>query len=64
MGLDEYDEEELKDELVRRKNMRVNGYCDYCEHEPTEPFCKFPQRHKDRRIGLSLLELHKRNLDY
>ena len=48
--LDEYAETELQDELVNRAKARTKGVCDYCGRRPSEPVCKFPERHKDKRI--------------
>lgn len=46
--LDEYSEIELRTELTRRETARILGICDYCERKPTEPACRFPERHSVR----------------
>jgi len=46
MDLDEYDEARLVGELERRRALRVQGLCDYCERATELPPCKFPGRHK------------------
>src|SRR5262245_59308929 len=44
--LDEYSEATLKAELARRRELRKNGRCDYCQRpEGVSPCCKFPDRH-------------------
>lgn len=44
-GLDEYEDIELEKELRTRIHARANGLCDYCGRKPSEPPCKFPDRH-------------------
>lgn len=46
IDLDEYTEEQLVTELRRRLAARKAGKCDYCNRPPTEPTCKFPERHR------------------
>ena len=46
VSLDEYTEEQLKDELLMRLNLRVKGLCDYCGLSLDTRSCKFPKRHK------------------
>lgn len=48
--LEELREEELTDELRKREEDRFVGHCDYCHRPPSEPACKFPDRHHDDRI--------------
>jgi len=48
--LDEYTEEQLNNELTRRKKLRQRGRCDYCERVPATPPCRFSYRHRDERI--------------
>lgn len=48
MGLDEYSEERLLQELLERAKSREQGLCDYCNREPSTPSCKFPERHSMR----------------
>ncbi len=43
--LDEYTEAELAAEIVRRREARASGLCDYCGRPPTETPCRFPERH-------------------
>ena len=31
--------------MVRRKELRSKGFCDYCVRTGYTPTCKFPQRH-------------------
>lgn len=53
LDLDEIEEEKLREELTRRTELRLAGKCDYCGRLPTEPSCKFPERHhrKDFESG-------------
>lgn len=44
--LDEISEERLTAELTRRKRLRWQGLCDYCERHSDTPSCKFPDRHQ------------------
>lgn len=53
LSLDEYREEQLIEELTRRKKMREAGLCDYCSRIGSTTPCKFPERHK---MVLSLLQ--------
>lgn len=53
MGLDEYPETRLEDELETRRHQRQKGMCDYCGRSPRTRSCKFPQRHEDPRIAAS-----------
>lgn len=46
VDLDEYQGQKLTDELNRRKALRAQGLCDYCERPTTQPACKFPIRHQ------------------
>jgi hypothetical protein len=48
LNLDEYTEEQLAAELERRKQAHAAGLCDYCKRPPSEPPCKFPERHAVR----------------
>lgn len=43
--LDEYDEQELRNELDRRRKLREQGICDYCNKDGSTSPCKFPHRH-------------------
>ena len=65
IDLDEYDEDVLHEELRRRKELRDQGLCDYCERESSTRDCKFPQRHywndpsnKQKRLLLDLLPFY------
>jgi hypothetical protein len=50
VDLDEYDEERLRGEIDRRRKLRAQGLCDYCERrQDATPACKFPHRHKGWR---------------
>jgi len=49
LGLDEYTELTLTEELYRRAKARAEGVCDYCGRPPSKSPCKFPERHK--KIG-------------
>ena len=44
--LDEYTDDELKDELGRRKQLMLKGLCTYCNRPGETPTCKFPDRHR------------------
>lgn len=44
--LDEYSENELLEEIERRRTVRERGLCDYCGRKPTTSPCKFPERHR------------------
>jgi hypothetical protein len=44
--LDEYTDEQLREELERREKATESGLCGYCGRLPTEPACKFPERHE------------------
>lgn len=44
--LDEYDDEELMEELDKRAVRRKRGICDYCGQKFEAPSCRFPHRHK------------------
>jgi hypothetical protein len=47
--LDEIDEGRLVYELERRRLLRSQGRCDYCERAcGIEPPCKFPRRHQGK----------------
>lgn len=46
LDLDEIPEERLVAELERRKQLRSEGKCDYCERDVNTSSCKFPHRHK------------------
>lgn len=48
--LDEYTEQELKDELERRRTLRDEGKCDYCQQYGNTILCKFPERHRIAQI--------------
>ena len=45
LGLDEYDEKRLIDELERRRKLHEQGRCDYCGRLRETTSCKFPERH-------------------
>jgi hypothetical protein len=44
--LDEVHEDQLREELERRRAARIAGVCDYCGRHPDTPECKFPSRHR------------------
>jgi hypothetical protein len=46
LDLDEYEEKDLVDEIARRRRLRMQGLCDYCERPSDSPPCKFPERHR------------------
>jgi hypothetical protein len=48
--LDEVDEKLLERELEDREVARSKGLCDYCGKPSSSPICKFPERHRDKRI--------------
>lgn len=44
--LDEMSEDELRLEIIRRREARLAGQCDYCARPlDAEPACRFPGRH-------------------
>ncbi len=43
--LDEYSDQELRDEINRRLGAGWKGQCDYCGRTSDTPPCKFPERH-------------------
>lgn len=45
LDLDECTDRDLRDELRRRRALRVEGKCDYCGRSPNTSACKFPERH-------------------
>lgn len=49
--LDEYDDEELKEELERRAELVKKKLCTYCERKVTAAACRFPERHKAGKGG-------------
>jgi hypothetical protein len=48
--LDEYTEQQLLDELERRRSLRDEGKCDYCQRLGNTTDCKFPERHAIARL--------------
>ncbi len=54
LGLDEITEEKLVDELNKRLEKRSLGVCDYCFRLPTEPTCKFQDRHANPPLSKNL----------
>ena len=50
--LDSISEEHLVAEIERRKRLRANGLCDYCERSPDTTPCRYPERHKRRSKGM------------
>lgn len=61
--LDEYTEDELLEELHRRKQLNAQGKCDYCGR-PAEctVACKFPARHATAKNVVKTL--HRDSKDY
>lgn len=45
LDLDEMPESKLREELRRRRQLRREGKCDYCERPFSTSACKFPERH-------------------
>lgn len=45
LDLEECDEEDLVEELNRRKDYQALGLCDYCRRPLETPPCKFKYRH-------------------
>jgi len=43
--LDEYSDEELREELGRRAKLAKKGRCTYCKRPVTASHCRFPERH-------------------
>ena len=56
--LDEYTDAQLEAELERRRWRRNAGLCDYCERPPTDPPCRFPERHKKPHIVSPSMKHH------
>lgn len=46
--LDEYSDEELREEIARREDCRARGVCDYCGKNGNAPKCRFKNRHPNR----------------
>lgn len=46
LGLREFHEQALRDELERRRKARLDGLCDYCNRPHNTPSCKFGGRHQ------------------
>lgn len=46
IDLGDFDEEILRSELQRRKEMRAMGRCDYCGRLPSDKPCRYPLRHR------------------
>jgi hypothetical protein len=65
--LDEIPTAELEQELETRRQLQMQGRCDYCGRLPTEPPCKFPQRHnapkKWAHHGISTATIELRKFD-
>ena len=55
VDLDEMEESKLEGELKRRKDLREKGLCDYCERDPEESPCKFPERHS-QPVSMNLID--------
>lgn len=49
--LDEYDDEDLQEELDRRAELKKKGLCTYCKRKVTASACRFPERHKAGKNG-------------
>mgnify|MGYP003402888157 CR=1 FL=1 len=49
-SLDEYTENQLQEELNRRKGCQQLGVCDYCLRKPETPICMFPERHSRKQV--------------
>lgn len=52
MGLDEYSDKELRQELERRLESRGQGLCDYCGRKATKSPCRFALRHCAAEVGI------------
>lgn len=50
VDLDQLSENSLREELDKRKKLREEGKCDYCERFPSTEPCRYPHRHYDERI--------------
>jgi hypothetical protein len=48
MDLDEYSDEQLKEELERRRKLAKKGLCTYCGRSVDAPTCRFPERHSEK----------------
>lgn len=48
--LEEYDDEELKAEIERRGEAAKKKLCSYCNRKITASACRFPERHKGKRV--------------
>lgn len=45
MDLDDYPDEALSIELIRRQLARLRGKCDYCNGAANGPSCRYSDRH-------------------
>lgn len=53
--LDEYSDDELRKEIIRRDLLTQAGICSYCNRAGSESECKEKIRHEDaRQVQLSL----------
>ena len=43
--LDEYTEDQLREELARRQSLRDENLCDYCGQPGNSPLCRMRDRH-------------------
>jgi hypothetical protein len=46
--LDEYSDEELREEIARREDCRARGVCSYCGKNGNATKCRFKDRHPNR----------------
>lgn len=64
ISLDEFSEKDLNAELERRRRLRDQGKCDYCQQLGNTPDCKFPDRHAvARQHWQHLGQFNKPNYD-
>lgn len=59
--LDEYSEEELLNELARRKSLQEQGCCDYCGRSGTSSSCKEKLRHYTAAKVIAAIKVNEKN---
>jgi hypothetical protein len=58
-SLDEHTEADLLGELAKRKRLREEGKCDYCERSYKTSPCKFPGRHQPSPRAQKVMRVFK-----
>jgi hypothetical protein len=49
--LEDYTDQQLLEEILRRAKLRADGVCDYCGSPATKPTCAHVYRHKLAAAG-------------